>query len=221
MMAASELIGHVKRSISMACNNMSKLTEDILRIEGMSGDKTRHLYNNICSLEGVNYLEVGSYKGSSTVSAMFKNNIRGYCVDNWGQYGGRSEFASNVQKFLPSNDIRVIEKDCWLMTLDDVKDSIQIFLYDGSHTYEDQKRAITYFTPFFSERVIIMIDDWMCDWVDVKSGTLDGIKEANLKVLFQHEIGLVNTTDYHVGGDTFWNGCGIFVCERKNTIDKI
>ena len=88
-------------------------------------------------------------------------------------------------------------------------------MYDGTHTYEDQKNAITYFAPYFSKYVIIMVDDWMCDWVHVREGTLNGIREANLTIHYRHEIPLVNTEKFHKGGDTFWNGCGVFVCSKE------
>ena len=61
-----------------------------------------------------------------------------------------------------------------------------------------------------------MVDDWTCDWVDVKRGTMDGIAEMKLKIHYSCEIPLVNTTVHHQGGDTFWNGCGVFVCERTD-----
>jgi hypothetical protein len=59
-----------------------------------------------------------------------------------------------------------------------------------------------------------MIDDWTCDWVGVKQGTLDGINQMNMKIHYSCEIPLVNTTSHHQGGDTFWNGCGVFICEK-------
>tara|TARA_B110000285_G_C14801575_1_gene457730 strand:- start:200 stop:505 length:306 start_codon:yes stop_codon:yes gene_type:complete len=94
----------------------------------------------------------------------------------------------------------VIDKDCWDVTTLDKP--IDVFLYDGAHNYEDQKKAITHFYKLFSDNVIIMVDDWTCDWVDVKRGTMDGIK-----VHYSNEINLVNTQHHHTGGDTFWNGC--------------
>jgi len=45
---------------------------------------------------------------------------------------------------------------------------------------------------------------------------LDGIAEMKLKIHYSCEIPLVNTTVHHQGGDTFWNGCGVFVCERTD-----
>jgi hypothetical protein len=217
-MDLSMLIDHTKKSIDNAFNNISKLSNDILNIEGMSGNKTRHLYNNICNLDGATYVEVGTWKGSSFISAIYQNkNTYGICIDNWSQFGGpKKSFYNNIQKYLLNYSIKIIDKDCWTINNDDIKTSIDIYMYDGAHTYKDQKNAITYYHKFFSKYVIIMIDDWTCDWVDVKKGTLDGITKMNMIIHYSYEIPLVNTSKHHCGGDTFWNGCGIFICERTD-----
>ncbi len=212
----SFLINHVEKSIKDAYDNKSKINEQILNMEGMSGSKTRHLYNNVCTLDNSKYLEIGTWKGSSFISAIYNNNCFGYCIDNWSQFGGpKNEFYNNLINYLPGQqNYKIIDKDCWSITNLDIPNNIDIFMYDGEHTYEDQKKAITHFSEFFSKYVIIMIDDWTCDWADVKKGTLDGIKEAGLKIHYSNEIGLVNTQKHHTGGNTFWNGCGVFVCEK-------
>jgi len=217
-MDLSVLIEHTKDSIEKAFNNISNISNDILTMEGMTGNKTRHLYNNICNLNGSTYVEVGTWKGSSFISAMYKNeNTYGISIDNWSEFGGpKGELINNVNTYLVNMNVKLIDKDSWLINETDINKPIDIYLYDGAHTYEDQKKAITYYHKFFSKYVIIMVDDWTCDWVDVKKGTLDGISEMNLKVHYSHEIGLVTTSSHHSGGDTFWNGCGIFVCERTD-----
>ena len=212
-------INHIQTAIYNAFHNISNLSDEVLSMHGMSGNKTRHLYNNICNLPNKTYLEVGTYTGSSLISALYKNNLKGYCVDNWQQFGGKQEFEHNLQSFAPylPQSITVLDKDCWTVSKKDILDPVDIFLYDGGHTYEEQKKAITYFTDFLSEYSIILVDDWMCDWVQVREGTLDGLADSGLEIVYKEEIGLVNTTDYHKGGDTFWNGCGIFLCRRHPT----
>ena len=214
-MELQELINHVKDSIVKSYNNTSKVSYDILKIDGMSGNKTRHLYNNICNLENSTYLEVGTWKGSSFISAMYKNpNTYGICIDNWSEFGGpREEFFNNLNTHIENKNIKIIDKDCWEITDDDINKTIDIYMYDGEHSYESQKKAITYYNKFFSKYIIIMIDDWIC-WQRVIDGTIAGIKEMNLIIHYFYEIPLVNTNNFHIGGDTFWNGCGIFVCER-------
>lgn len=211
------LIEHIQASVNNAFNNVSKLTDDVLALEGMSGNKTRHLYNNICNLPNKTYLEVGAYKGSSFISALYDNNIQGICIDNWSEFGGKDDFFNNLNTHathLPQ-PITVIDQDCWTITKDEIPCPIDILMYDGAHTYEQQKRAITYFEPFLAEYSIILIDDWKCDWAEVRKGTLDGLQESGLQILYKEEIGLVNTNDFHQGGDTFWNGCGIFLCHKQ------
>jgi hypothetical protein len=220
------LIKHTQLSINNAYYNISKLSDNkydidmqnrILELDGMTGEKTRHLYNNICNLNGATYLEVGTWKGSSFISALFENNIHGISIDNWSQFDGpKTEFHKNIKEYLSKNiaSYDIIDNDCW--KVDNIIHKIDIFLYDGAHEYEDQKNAITHFHKFFSKYLIILIDDWTCALDKIKKGTLDGIKEMNLIIHYMHEIPLVNTTTHHTGGNTFWNGCGVFVCERTD-----
>jgi hypothetical protein len=61
---------------------------------------------------------------------------------------------------------------------------------------------------------VVLVDDWLADWVDVERGTMDAVTALGYKVHLHVKIGLVNTNSFHTGGDTFWNGCGVFVLER-------
>lgn len=213
------LVAHVDKAINDAYENKSKLSVDVLEMDGMSGKKTRHLYNNICTLNDVHYLEIGTWKGSSFISALYGNNIQATSIDNSSEGENVSAILyANVLKYLKPNidSISLLTKDSWSIQDSDIKRNIDIYMYDGAHTYEAQKKAITYYHKYFSKYVIIMVDDWECDWVKVREGTLDGINEMNMKVHYSKEIGLVNTTEHHKGGDTFWNGCGVFVCERTD-----
>ena len=87
----SQLINHVSNAIKDAQNNTSKLPIKIYNmLEGYSGEKTRHLYNNICSLKNSNYLEIGTWKGSSLCSALHQNNLNCTVIDNFS-YGGLAQ----------------------------------------------------------------------------------------------------------------------------------
>ena len=113
------LINHVNECFVNSDRNESKLSADILSMEGMSGTKTRHLYNNICSLSGANYLEIGVFRGSTFCSAIYGNNIKATGIDNWSSpylmpngvsqkmtsylrsqpSDPKEEFLTNVKKF--------------------------------------------------------------------------------------------------------------------------
>jgi hypothetical protein len=211
------LIDHVEKSFLSSEKENSKLTSEILNIEGMSGKKTRHLYNNICNLDGANYLEVGTWKGSSFVSAIYGNNIKSVAIDNWSEFDGpKEEFLGNVNKYCPDSDYSFVEKDSFAINQEDINlnyDSADIYLYDGCHKYESHKSAITHFSKFLSRYSIIIVDDWRSDdlWERVQRGTYDGLNESGLIIHKKIEI---ITKQELTGPDEYWNGFGLFVCER-------
>jgi len=90
-------------------NNISKITNDIIRMDGMSGTKTRHFYNNLLNTADARYLEIGTYKGSSVCSAMCNNKAKVVCIDNWSEFGGpKNEFLYNFNRFKGENDAMFI-----------------------------------------------------------------------------------------------------------------
>jgi len=211
---------HVFDSIEKSNNNISKLNNDILSMEGMSGIKTRHLYNNLCSIDNLNYLEIGTWKGSSFISACFQNNINSLVIDNWSEFGSvKEEFLNNYKKYCSDKSLNLFEKDCFQITKDDINtvfNSIDVYLYDGAHDYESQKKAITYYKNFFSEYVIIIIDDFRADTpsnAQVSRGTYDGLNDSGLIVHEKLEIISKQEVD---GVREYWNGLGLFICENKN-----
>lgn len=217
MFNLEQLINHVDSSVNNSNNNISKLTPEILSMDGMSGNKTRHLYNNICSLKDCNYLEVGTWKGSSFVSAIYGNQLNPIVIDNWTEFNGpKDDFLSNVDRFCPNTKYNLIEKDCFQVTENDIKsiyDSIDIYLYDGAHDYDSQKKAITYYKNLFSKYVIIIVDDFRSDtpgWSNVKKGTYDGIQESGL--IIRHSVEIISQQELS-GRSEYWNGFGLFVCE--------
>jgi len=219
MSEVEKLIAHAKMAIQQGEKGMSKLHSEgaILAIDGMSGNKTRHFYNRMLELEfpgrSTNYLEVGVWKGSSFVSAMYGNNhVKACAIDNWCEFGGpKNAFHDNINKYLSSqvDNIRVLEKDCFKVTASEVEFTpFDIYLYDGGHQEEEHKQAITYMKPFLADTSIVLVDDW--NWECVKKGTHAGFTEAGMKVLFAADVG--------AGGDSdragFWNGCGVFVVQK-------
>jgi hypothetical protein len=76
----------IETAFKNAENNISKNTNDIINMEGMSGTKTRHFYNNLLNTEDSRYLEIGTWKSSSVCSAMCGNKAKVVCIDNWSEF---------------------------------------------------------------------------------------------------------------------------------------
>lgn len=133
-----KIISRVMDSILRSFLTQSKLPQSILDIYGYSGWKTRCLYNNICSSGGT-YLEVGTWLGSSFISAMYKNQETfGIVVDNWSMFNedgqAKNHFYNNIEQHLDHKNIKIIDKDCWAITNEDIDNkTIDIFIRWSSY----------------------------------------------------------------------------------------
>ena len=69
----NKLSPFVKVSLEMADKERSKLTGIEKDLHGLSSIRLKCLLNNLCSKVNTEYLEVGVYKGSTAIAAMFDN----------------------------------------------------------------------------------------------------------------------------------------------------
>src|ERR1039457_3148727 len=72
-----------------------ELPTEILNIEGMSTTKVRQLINSICHLPSAEtYLEIGSFKGSTLISAAYNNkHLKWACgIDNFSEHFNNSNY---------------------------------------------------------------------------------------------------------------------------------
>ena len=205
----------IENAFQNAENNISKITPEIINMEGMSGTKTRHFYNNLLNTAGARYLEIGTWKGSSVCSAMCGNKNKVICIDNWSEFGGpKSEFLSNFEKFKGDNDASFIESDCFNVDIS-VLPKFNIYMYDGNHTNESHYKALLHYYNCLDDVFIFIVDDW--NWQDVRDGTINSIQKLNLKVLYEKEIRLTwdnSHTPQPQAKDTWWNGIYVAILEK-------
>jgi len=206
-----ELIKHVEECLKKTNNYNSNITDEILLIPGMSGKKTRHFYNNLCSMEKARYLEIGCWQGSSICSAMCNNNMKCVAIDNWSEFGGpKDNFMINFNKFIGKNDATFIEKNCW-----DVEPStignFNIYMYDGNHTETSHFQALNHFLTCLDDEFIYLVDDW--NVTDVRNGTNNSIKSNNLDILYKKEI-FTQAKNGMGHNYEWWNGICIFVLKK-------
>jgi len=217
-------IFHLVSSYYRAYHNKSKINTtmkeggEILNYKGMTGKKTRHLYNNILEFPNAKYLEIGTWYGSSSISAVYKNNMSALFIDNWKQFNGdKKTFQDAIEKYLTKeSDCKLLERDCWKVNTDKIDKDFNIYLYDAGHTEEDHYKSLTYYYNNLKDNFIFIVDDWC--WGEVRDGTWRAIKDLDLKVRFCHEIFVSEEEKYgfpnHTGKDTWWNGVVLFVLEK-------
>jgi len=207
------LVNHLKVSLDNAKKHVSKIPNDsdILKMRGMTSPDTRHFYNNILNLDldrPLRYLEVGTWAGSSFISALYKNNtVEAVAIDNWSEFGGpKAEFIQNLDKYLDSSyKFSFIEKDCFTVNLQGKL--FDVYMYDGGHTYHDHVKAITHFKDNLAESAVIIIDDWNEN--EVRKGTFVGFEQASIQIIHKEEIISPGNCS-----PSFWNGMAAFVVEK-------
>lgn len=208
-------ISFIDEAVRMADNNESKCTQDILQLDGMSGNKTRHLYNNLCAWKKpdgspLRYLEIGCFKGSSTVSALYKNNCLSTVIDNWSQFGGqRHVFEDNLEKYIDDwkTNVQIIEEDCFNMSIHPENGPFDIYMYDGDHDHESHEKAITAMWDYLADTCIIIVDDW-ARWDFVRTGTLAGLSKVKHELL--HKVERPGEDDKN----GYWNGFALFLIKK-------
>jgi hypothetical protein len=210
-----KMITHVENALLNAERGISKITNEIIRMEGMSGTKTRHFYNNILNMEDARYLEVGTWKGSSVCSAMIGNKAKIICIDNWCGFGGpKAECLNNIEKFKGENDVSFIEDDCFKVDVS-LLPKFNIFMYDGDHSKKSHFLALNHFYDCVDDIFIFIVDDW--NWKDVREGTMESIQKLNLKTLYEKEIRLTwdnSVTKEPELSQNWWNGIYVAILQK-------
>lgn len=210
----NSLISHVKQSIENAEKGISKLSNDVLSIEGMSSPHIRRFLNNLCSLNGARYLEIGCLKGSTLVSALYGNQgtlSDAVAIDNWSEFQwSRDIFLHNVHTHLPQCPVRIFETDCFSLDIAQAfHQPVNIYFYDGGHSETAHKEAFTYFDPILDDLFVAVVDDW--NWEHVRQGTLSAFRELNYEILFERTFYTPYNCDHH----SWWNGLYIAVIKHR------
>ena len=206
------LVSHLQNCINLGNQERSKLTPAILAMDGMSSAKNRHFLNNLCSMPGTNYLEVGVWKGSTFVSALFGNasNVLGaVAIDNWSEFSGpKADFLNNC-KFIGDITHAFYEEDCFKINKEKIsKAPINIYFYDGEHTAEAQEQAFTYFNDVLDSVFIAVVDDWNHQPVEI--GTRAAFNKLGYTVLFEQ----VMPARFNGDKELWWNGLYVAVLRK-------
>jgi hypothetical protein len=203
---AAMLQQHVDSSITLGDRLTSKLDRAAFRARGFTSPKVRHLLNNLGSLDGLDYLEVGVHRGATFVATNYKNRLASAtAIDNWSEFAEsgavKDEFLINCSMLLAPESYRFLEQDCFTVTRDQLPAPINFYLYDGEHSFDAQRKALTHFYAMLDDVFIFVVDDY--GWDAAKAGTQDAIGELGLERLYEREL-----------TDGWWNGLYVSVLRK-------
>ncbi len=194
-----------------------ELPDWIRKMKGMSGQKYRLLINELVrTTPDACYLEVGSWIGSTACSAIFGNNLKALCIDNWSEFGGPKEtFFSNIAKCQTSDvEFDFMEADC--LEVDYSKlGPFNIFFYDGPHSEEDTYKCITASQEALAPVYTLIVDDW--NWGYVRRGTCRALQDLGVEIIAELSIRTTQDGSYprvYEHRSDWHNGYYFAVCRR-------
>lgn len=216
MTELDRLVGVTDYAIKEATELRSPLIQAVLDIDGMSSPKVRHFFNNIVRVVGnARYLEVGLWKGSTFISALYGNRYK-YAVgiENFSQWNetSREECFKNLKNLLnaPNVNTELIE-DGFESAIVKLDKKFNIYFYDGYHSTEMQEQALVMADKNLEDAFVLIVDDWNLE--GVRRGTWTAINKLKYKVprfweLYAH---VVPTGDLQ----NWWNGLFVAVIEKE------
>lgn len=193
---------HIEDAIIFATNADNVITEaDVLNLSKnswphpMSTAHSQTLLNKLCKVkDDVNYLEVGVLHGASYFAASFDNSGNFYGIDNWSKYrSSQKTIEDHIKKYSDKDrNYCFLNHDCWDIEFlrKNLNHKIDIFFYDGDHSYDSQSKVLTHFSEFLADEIILIIDDYFCEPIiqDVQGGTADTIKNSDFNVVKEFKI---------------------------------
>lgn len=209
------LIDHIQFSIEQGLQLVSSLPSEVFKIDGMSSPKGRCFLNNLCSLPGTIYLEIGCWKGSTFVSALYGNQnsvVGAIGIDDWSQFTGPEKcFSTNCRNFLQQLPYQFYSHDCFSKDPQEfIKTPVNIYFYDGGHSEEDQAQAFLFYNSVLDDVFIGVVDDW--NWEEVRAGTFRAFSELNYEILYEAAL-----PARKIGQDIedWWNGYYVAVIRKS------
>ena len=195
-------------------------------LNGFTGRSFRHLLNSLCKMQNCTYLEVGTFCGSSLVSALYGNHgkiKKAYAIDNWSEFREyckpEERFSKNREAYIPeySDSLKIIEGDCFSLDLSEIDEKIDIYFYDGALTYYDHKKAFTYFNDVFHDTFIAVVDDW--EKKKVRDATHEAFNELNYNILASWEVTPPDRKKPMEHPDmNWWHGMALFVIKKSKAV---
>lgn len=219
-----EYTTRILNSVDNASLHSSNFIEEGYSINGLSSNKIRHLLNNLCSYDDVNYLEIGVFNGSTFCAAIQNNDITAYACDTWedqnikpfrddlkweNEKGSIESFILNVEKYgTDDSSINILKGDVRSISDKNILNKINLIFYDGNHNADIQYQSLNHILQFVDEKFILIVDDANFDGVVSSVDTF--INNNKLTTVFKK---LLLTTEIE-DDKSWWNGIYLIVLKK-------
>jgi predicted O-methyltransferase YrrM len=150
---------------------------DVLeRVPGLAEPNNLALINLAAGLlePDESYVEVGSFRGTSLISALLGNEGDFVGVDRFSMGdGSREQLDANLAAFGLEGRAEIVEGDAFELVPAGALGgrTVGVYYYDAAHDYEHQLDALRMIEPQLARRALLLVDD--TDWDEVSRATRD------------------------------------------------
>lgn len=124
-----------------------------------------------CLAPGEHYVEVGTFRGTSLISAM-QDNDRGLFValDDWSREGGDNhQLVSNLDRY--GLRATIVDGDAFETLRRGIPSPVGVYYYDAGHEYEEQLDGLRLVERYLASPALMIVDD--TDWERVERAVDD------------------------------------------------
>ena len=164
------------RELPAQLEDVSEFADVLEAVPGLAAPNTLALLNVAarCRDEGEAYVEVGTLRGTSLISAMLWNDGAFLALDNWSMAdGSRGQLEANLERFGLGGRATIVEGDAFetLPELDVSPPGVGVYYYDNGHEYEQQLEGMRMIEPHLASPSLVIVDD--TDWERVERAVDD------------------------------------------------
>ena len=124
---------------------------------------------------GESYVEVGSFRGTSLISALRGNEgVDAVAIDDFSfSDASREQLDANLARFGLAGRATILEGDFReVLSSHALGDrSVGVYYYDAGHSYEDQLEGLRLIEPHIAAEALLIVDD--SDWERVDRADRD------------------------------------------------
>ncbi len=154
-----------------------RFAEVLEAVGGLATPNTLALVATAASLvrPGECYVEVGTFKGASLISALVANPaLEAVAIDSFvlGD-GSREQLEANLARFGMAGRPTVLEGDVFELVPSGALQGrrVGVWYYDAAHDYESQLRGLQIVEPYLVDGALLVVDD--SDWERVERAIRD------------------------------------------------
>jgi protein O-GlcNAc transferase len=151
------------RELPAAVEDVSAFAAILEDVPGLAEPKNLALINLAvrCLDDGEHYVEAGTFRGTSLISAALGNDASLVALDDWSMGdGGRAELDRNLER----HGVRatILDGDAFETLRAGIPSPVGAYYYDAGHSYEQQLAGMQLVEPYLASPALVIVDD--TDW---------------------------------------------------------